>query len=344
MNTVAALPSEKILKTRPIVNGEKHLHLFELEHIEHLPEMRLYKVENVDVFEDGSLFKNNKILTPSLRDPDNMLSIYTPWRMARRRWSYKKNQLDLGRTYLSLLDHWGHEYYHWMCEALPRLELALRHLENVTVILSERYMQHSFVVESLKRFPVQVVTLSDKTYARLPQLYFTDFPGPSDYHRKDLLNSLRLRFTQSKGVPNRKIYLSRLKSRFRKVLNDKEVSSFLKQFGFETIYNEDHSWEEQINIYANASHLISIHGAGLSNMIYMPQGSTVMEIRKDSYGINKEGRPNSSKLCNTYYHISQALDLKYSALLSQAPDPNGNYGYSDLTVNLKELEKLLQSL
>lgn len=341
MTPLASLPAEKFIKTKPLMNGEQYLPLFELEHVEALPEMKLYRTENVELFEDGSIFENKKLIAPSLRDPEKMSGMYTPWRMFRRRWSYKKVPLAQGTTYFSLLDHWGHEYYHWMAETLPRLELALRHLKDVTVILSERHLKHEFVRESLKYFPVKTAVLPVKSYAQVPALHFTDFPGPSDYHRKDLLHALRRRFAPTIQQPKRRIYLSRAKARFRTITNEQEVSQFLKNYGFETIYAEDYRWPDQIALFAEASHLVTIHGAGLSNILFMPEGSHVMEIRKSDYGKNNAGEPNTSTLCNTYYHMAGELGLTYSALLSSSPTPDGNYGYSDLTVDLRALKEFI---
>lgn len=342
MTLLASIPEETFVKTKPLINGDKHLSLFELDHVEHLPEMGLYGVSPAEVFEDGSIFENKTLIRKSLRDPDNMEGAYTSWRVFKRRLSYKKINLNSSTQYFSMLDHWGHEYYHWAVEALPRLELALRHLKNVTVIISERYSKMAFVRESLACFPVQVEILPMKSYARLDRLYFSDFPGPSDYHRGELLCALRDRLAPSRGPANRRLFLSRDKARFRTLTNEPEVERFLKTLGFETVYAEDLLWPEQMALFSQASHLVTIHGAGLSNTLFMPKGSHVLEIRKDSFGKNKDGRAATSTLCNTYFHMCVPLGLHYSALLSPSPTPEGNYGYSDLTVDISELEELLR--
>lgn len=342
MEKIASLPPEHFYKVKPRLLPQKYSFLFEVDHVEQLPAMHVYRAENVELFEDGSIFENKKLLLPSLRDPEPMMGMYTPWRMFRRRWSYKKIALPTNVTYLSLLDHWGHEYYHWIVETLPRLELAVNHLEKITVIVSERHLKYDYIRESLKFFDVKVVALPLKSYAVLPQLHFTDFPGPSDYHRKSLMRGLHIRFAPSElPTARRRIFLSRAKARFRTITNEAEVFSYLKSQGFEMIHAEDLSWLDQRALFSQASHLITLHGAGLSNILFMPEGGLVVEIRKDNYGLDANGKPHPSKLCNTYYHMSSDLGHRYAALLCPSPTPDSHYIHSDLTVDVTALKELL---
>ncbi len=341
METLASLPPESFSKSSPHLLHPEHSSLFEADHVEPLPEMGLYRLKNAQLFEDGAIFEKNRLLPQSLRDPQGMAAIYTPWRMFRRRWSYQKITLPENAVYLSLLDHWGHEYYHWHIDTLTRLELALQHLQNVTVILSERYMSRPYVRESLALFPVNIKVLPEKSYVQIPELYFCDFPGPNGYHRGSLLQALRQRMALPATSYGRRVYLSRSKARYRKVINEAEVVDYLKTKNFEVIHAENLSWTEQRKLFSQASHLVTLHGAGLTNILFMQNDAQILEIRKNAYGMLNKTERESSKLHNTYYHMCLQLGLSYSSLPSPSPTPELPSHYADVTVNIADLDALL---
>ena len=65
----------------------------------------------------------------------------------------------------------------------------------------------------------------------------------------------------------------------RKVVNEEEVILFLQKYGFQVVYNEDLSIDEQAQLYYNAECIVSAHGANLVNIIYCKPGTHVCEIR-----------------------------------------------------------------
>ncbi|WP_077873290.1 glycosyltransferase family 61 protein [Escherichia coli] len=79
-----------------------------------------------------------------------------------------------------------------------------------------------------------------------------------------------------------KIYISRRKSS-RGPLNEFEVENELKELGFDILYAEDLDFAQQVSIFSNASILIGPHGAGLTNILFMPKNSTLIEIFNSEY-------------------------------------------------------------
>lgn len=49
--------------------------------------------------------------------------------------------------------------------------------------------------------------------------------------------------------------------------NDDQIQLLLKRKGYTTIYNEDYSFPEQVRLFANATHIVGYHGAGLTNIM-----------------------------------------------------------------------------
>lgn len=89
-----------------------------------------------------------------------------------------------------------------------------------------------------------------------------------------VLGSLRLK--QHKQ-PAKRIYLSRKNALSRRVTNEAEVQSFLATHGFTFINLEKLTYLQQVSLFANATVVIGVHGAGLTNITYS-QSCSVLEI------------------------------------------------------------------
>ena len=46
--------------------------------------------------------------------------------------------------------------------------------------------------------------------------------------------------------------------------------------GFETVYTEELSFAEQVRLFSETRCLVSIHGAGLTNLMFMPPGGHML--------------------------------------------------------------------
>jgi hypothetical protein len=63
-------------------------------------------------------------------------------------------------------------------------------------------------------------------------------------------------------------YISRSRSKHRKVLNESEIMAILAPLGFECIWMEDLSFRDEVALLRTAEAIISPHGAGLACMLY----------------------------------------------------------------------------
>jgi capsular polysaccharide biosynthesis protein len=118
-----------------------------------------------------------------------------------------------------------------------------------------------------------------------------------------------------------KIYISRSKAGRRRIKNDDAVIGLLEPLGFKTLYMEDYSFTEQVKLLSGCRYLISMHGAGLTNEMFMEAGSSVLEIRHPY-----------DKLNNCYYLMATAIKLNYFYFLSDTD--NANPHDADVYVNI----------
>jgi hypothetical protein len=84
------------------------------------------------------------------------------------------------------------------------------------------------------------------------------------------------------GVPSRpgtrRIYLSRRDASRRRMLNETDLTSRLKQIGFEIWRLDGMTVAEQQALLASARVVVAEHGAALTNIVWCPRDATVVDI------------------------------------------------------------------
>lgn len=194
-------------------------------------------------------------------------------------------------------------YFHWLYDVFPKLAL-LEQLENKP----ERYIisnyRKSFVEQSIYAAGLsrdQIIPADNHSHFQAEKLLapsppcFTGNPPPW------IVKFLRKTFLKEEifnEVPKR-IYISRQDATYRKITNEMSVQDFLKSYGFEVIILSQLSLLDQVNIFNQASIIVSPHGAGLSNLAFCNPQTKVIEIF----------HPDYVNVC--YWSISNLLNLNY---------------------------------
>jgi len=252
-------------------------------------------------------------------------------------------QIDGSVAVLSGLS--GNVYFHWMVDVLPRIELLRlsgRGLAEIDWFLVNS-CQHQFQRESLRilGIPEEKVLESD----HLPHIQATELIVPSfagylgwppgwamDFLRREFLKGI----IPSSSYPKR-IYISRSKARYRRVLNEEDVVEVLEQFGFVSILPESMSLAEQIAHFYHAEVIVAAHGSGLTNTIFCRQGTKVIELVSPHY------------ISHYYWGSSQYLQLEHYFLAGEAfecyPIRQLMYQNSlteDILMNLSSLKRMIE--
>ena len=101
----------------------------------------------------------------------------------------------------------------------------------------------------------------------------------------------------------------------------------LRKFGFETVCAEDLSFEQQVQLCSRARYVVSNHGAGLTNVLFMKSAGSVLELRHEADCVN-----------NCYFTLSSALDLNYYYQTCAPQDPSADPHDAHLRVDPDQLE------
>jgi capsular polysaccharide biosynthesis protein len=151
-----------------------------------------------------------------------------------------------------------------------------------------------------------------------------------DSYRPSLLRALRARWA-SAGRSTRRIFISRRDATRRRLINEDRCWSLLESHGFERVFMEDHPFAEQVALMQEAAAVVALHGAGLANILFAPEGTHVVEIADEAF-------PNPQ-----YYALSACMGHHYWLLHAR---PAGQYrpGFHDLVADEDELARVLSEV
>ena len=162
--------------------------------------------------------------------------------------------------------------------------------------------------------------------------FVSSHSAPSGNYNNKTINLLakslksNININQNNNFKN--IWISRSKSKHRKIKNESEILPLLKKFNFEIVFPEEMTFEEQIKIYHGANIIGGLHGGGLTNILFMNPGTKLLEVRRENDNLN-----------NCYYTLASELGINYYYVNSKS---QGDDLYvSDTIINLIDLEKQL---
>ncbi len=229
-------------------------------------------------------------------------------------------------------DEWSANYFHWMTDCLPRLWLGLQEGKSDKVILMESFKNLPYVTQSLEILGIKPVYFKSGENLWVKNLVLTGRTANFANFNLALTQLTREKLSVKSGKdPFRKIYVSRNLASKRKVHNELEVELLVRKKGYEIIYMEKLSLKEQFILMAETKIMVSLHGAALTNMLFMKEGQTVLELRNQNDDIT-----------NCYFNLASALGIRYFYTLNKG-DQKATIS-TDFTVDLSALENVLNEL
>jgi hypothetical protein len=159
-----------------------------------------------------------------------------------------------------------------------------------------------------------------------------------------LKNLLLERGQKTTKYEGRKFYISRSKAQKRRIINENDLKVILEKFNYKTVYAEDYSLLEFASLMSQAAAVVSPHGAGLSNIVFTPPKTPILEI----FGPHISAEYwLLSQSCELQYHILPGHDKQGLFPWQEGAFPHENHlqknGY-DFFVNSQQLESALAVL
>jgi len=184
-------------------------------------------------------------------------------------------------TVAVLNNPWCHNYYHWLLEILPRIELLRRGQQTCDHYLIE--CQSGYQRRALELLGIPKQNIIQPNYAlhlRADKLLRPTTPDSQAWHSLAQAIKQNLETTSQNGTrPNpRRIYISRRQAAHRKVVNEDQLEQLLSRYGFESHSFESTDFARQVQLLDGAEAIVAVHGAALANLIFAKPGARVVEI------------------------------------------------------------------
>jgi capsular polysaccharide biosynthesis protein len=258
------------------------------------------------------------------------------------RFKHSKPSLKLEEDEIYLIIHhpFSDNYFHWICEAIPRLMWVKDISHEFTLLLPEKISNIGYVRESLLPFQLKnIKTYPDGTHFHVPkgivppiQKFFFLYNSKIMLKLRDLCHSYFI--SEKIKSPNRKIYITRRNSHRRKFENEEEVIRLMKSLRFEIIELENCSLKSQVQMFSEAKIVVSIHGAALSNLLFMQTNTTVVELYRKLFSYKSR----------IFKNLAKALSIKYHKIACNPVKITDSFYKGDLIADISAINRLFLDL
>ncbi len=343
----------KIHTKLPVNLTSEYISLFKNRNVYSLHPLKIKKFNNVFITQSGLIIKN--CLIP-IKSAENLIGFYdkafyfTHWKKAIEQFlvckfgkSLKSFQLKDNQQYFTIHTPWF-GYFSWLTTCLPRLLLMLDKHPNASLIMPEEWKRISYVMDTLKLFPdlkITIIPNDHHVFVRSFLLVETR-PWTSIFYpehifkvRNFLINELYNQTLKIEAI--KRIYVSRKKANRRNILNELEVVDYIRLHGFTEVCLEDYSVMEQVFLMQNAEVLISMHGAGLANTIFMKPESKLLELTPKVKDLNDFRFP--------FWRIASINKIEYLVQFCETIDGGETDMYSrNINVDMLDFKNNIQKI
>ena len=160
--------------------------------------------------------------------------------------------------------------------------------------------------------------------------------APTGNYRKELVIKLSQRMKNHwinkkfDSKQHKRIYISRKSSQKRKLKNENEIISILDKHNFIIVDFDKINFDEQLNYVLNSEIIVSVHGAGLTHMLWIKQKGKVLEIR---------AKDNCNDNC--YFSLASDLGHDYFYINADKTNPDKSNHLSDLLIDTNHFSSQL---
>ena len=241
---------------------------------------------------------------------------------------YSKNFFD--NVYL-LGSNSGNNYYSNLLQFLPRIFFNKKSNIKLAIHRNSSNKYRRFIESILKSLNIEFtfVFLDDNFYS------FKDSEFPQFINLNSSIQILKKFLNPNTNVEySKKIYVTREDSNYRKVINEADVVTILRDKGYKVINPQLYEIEEQIEIFSNAEKIIAPHGSNLANIIFCNPGTEIFEISPSSMINNLKHYKILSDTIDVENHSSLAKKYIHQNVLIQS-----NY-YKNLIVKIQDLKEI----
>lgn len=263
---------------------------------------------------------------------DELFGEGSPWGLQEllerptHRWIVAPPVQDLEGVHLHACGRWNQNYYHWLFDIVTRLVPLLRYPELTSLPILVPANIRPLQIEVLNKlgFTGRIVP-QPGPHVRVERLLYSSpvrvTHCPPKWALLEMRRALKLR-TDHK--PSRKIYITRNDAKYRRVTNENEVMDTLRPLGFECMRLTGMTFQQQIDLFNEASHVIGANGSSFTNLAFGLPGTHVLELFAPQY------------VHAAQYALADILDMDYWFLVGASD------GILDLKVSIEDIKRVIE--
>jgi hypothetical protein len=312
------------------------------------PNFWISELNAVAISPQGVAFKYGLLLPGSLpprRRSTLLLALYA----YKQKFTLERRMLPRDKRYiLGFNPYSSGNYYHWITEALPKLWFNKNSFREEDVVLVPDSGITSVAKSSLSAIGfLRHDVIAKGCIAHASRLVLSQSSARQAEYHSSLLEmrdavhaTLGIKYSQS--IRGDLVYIPRGNGSVRSVENETQViESLVSEFGFIVIEPHRLTFEEQVIAFSRARFIISIHGAALTNILWMQPGSSVIELYKslDTPLGNVHTPPGLPSLC--YLRLASLIGANYDLFECEAVDSSVPVRNARLTIDIKLLCSLV---
>jgi hypothetical protein len=183
-----------------------------------------------------------------------------------------------------ILDHWFGNYYHWVVFCLPKAITLIDAGYGDRILLPTPMPSPGFTLASLQLLGLETGSLqiADLGRSHYQSMHVVEGAaatvGGLEIVRSRMHAACNaLAFPSNTGVPVACI-TRKVVNNPRVLSNENDMLSVCRDFGIQIIDTAGIPFIDQVRMFAGIKAIIGFHGAGLTNMTWMPAGGYAVEI------------------------------------------------------------------
>jgi len=334
-------PFEVVKRKMPKYLAQQDADLFDNELVKDLPAVSATEVAGLWVFPSGHVFKGLTLETTQFNIRVGIRGLLKSYLKALLSLLRLRSLKKLDTAYYVTNSN-SKNFFHWFLDVLQKLEFMERNYrdtaESAVVIIPSSH-QADFMVSSIAAFDFRFFQQDNDQLLLVKNLLVVPNLAPTGNYRKEVVLNLRKRLRNyflselNESMQVKRVYITRKNATKRKIINEDDLLPKLREFGFKVIDMDALSFKQQIQVMLGAEMLVSLHGAGLTHMLWKKNRGKVLEIRASGDCHN-----------NCYFTLASDLELDYYYSLADKIDVTQSTQLADYIIDLKHFEARLEQM
>jgi capsular polysaccharide biosynthesis protein len=302
-------PAEQVERNKPILMPYEDEYLFASELKKDLPTVSPIEISESYLLPNGILINGWRISENQFGIRLNLKGLIKLYLKTIKSLFRVKKIINL-KNVLFVTNPNSDNFFHWFLDVLQKLEYieskaSVEFLNNYIIVLPATH-RGSFFQKSLEAYNVIFYYQKKDELLFFKNTILVPNLAPTGNYRKATIQKMagRLRShwpSVGAGIQAyKRIYITRKNAIKRKITNEEEILPILRENGFLILDFDTLSFDEQVIYIMNCDFLVSLHGAGLTHMLWMKDQSRVLEIRANADCHN-----------NCYFTLASDLGHKY---------------------------------